>query len=61
MVALTTFVVKHESRLFLAIGGVVGVPLNGEVAARSPTLAAGRTDARNGPACVGFIDQSNFL
>jgi len=34
------------------------VPQNCEVAARSPALAAGRTDARSGPACVGFIDRS---
>ena len=32
------------------------MPQNCEVAARSPPLAAGRTDASNGPACVGFID-----
>ena len=34
------------------------MPQNGEVAARSPPLAAGRTDARYGPACVGFIDRN---
>src|SRR5262249_40183636 len=28
-----------------------------KVAARSPSLAAGRTGARNGPACVGCIDR----
>jgi hypothetical protein len=28
-----------------------------KVAARSPSLAAGRTGARNGPACVGCINR----
>jgi hypothetical protein len=46
MVSLTTFFVKHGSRLFCQIREVDGVPQNGEVAARSPPLAAARTDAR---------------
>ncbi len=36
------------------------MPQNCEVAARSPPLAAGRTDARNGPAPIGRIDRSNL-
>src|SRR5437660_12825180 len=47
-----------DQGFFCRIRGVDGVPQNCEVAARSPPLAAGRTDARNGPACVGFIDRS---
>src|SRR6516164_10186924 len=47
-----------DQGFFYRIRGVDGVPQNCEVAARSPPLAAGRTDARNGPACVGFIDRS---
>ena len=37
------------------------MPQNCEVAARSPPLAAGRTDARNGPARIGLVDRSSFL
>src|SRR5260370_2155557 len=47
-----------DQGFFCRIRGIDGVPQNCEVAARSPPLAAGRTDARNGPACVGFIDRS---
>src|SRR5262249_2467924 len=46
-----------DQGFFWRILGVDGVPWNGEVAARSPPLAAGRTDARNGPAAVGSIDR----
>jgi hypothetical protein len=49
-----------DQGFFCRIRGVDGVPQNCEVAARSPPLAAGRTDARNGPACVGFIDRSHL-
>jgi hypothetical protein len=58
MIALTIIFVKHESRIFFGIREVDGGPQNCEVAARSPPLAAGRTDARNGPARVDFIDRS---
>lgn len=47
-----------DQGFFCRIRGVDGVPQHCEVAARSPPRAAGRTDARNGPACVGFIDRS---
>src|SRR6516165_2432295 len=47
-----------DQGFFSRIRGVDGGLQNCEVAARSPPLAAGRTDARNGPACVGFIDRS---
>src|SRR5262249_354588 len=46
-----------DQGLFCRIRGADGVPQNCEVAARSPPLAARRTDTRNGPACVGFIDE----
>jgi hypothetical protein len=46
---------------FRRIRGVDGVPQKNEVAARSPPLAAGRIDARNGPACVGFIDECHLV
>jgi hypothetical protein len=46
-----------DQGFFCRILGVDGVPQNGEVAARPPPLAAGRTAARNGLACVGHIDE----
>src|SRR5262249_20984927 len=52
---------KVDQGFFCRIRGVDGVPQNCEVAAKSPPLAAGRTDARNGPACVGrlFVRDDN--
>ena len=35
----------------------MAVPQNCEIAARSPPLAGGLTDARNGLSCVGCIDE----
>jgi hypothetical protein len=58
MVTLTIIFVKHDQGFFCGIRGVDGVPQNCEVAARFPPLAAGRTDARKGPACAGFIARS---
>jgi hypothetical protein len=46
-----------DQGFFCGIRGVEGVPQNCEVAVKSPPLAAGQTDARNGPACIGFIDR----
>jgi hypothetical protein len=48
-----------DQSFFCRIRGIDGVPQNGEIAARSPPLAAGRSDARNSPACVGFITRSD--
>jgi hypothetical protein len=48
-----------DQGFFCRIREVDGVPQHGEVAASFPSLGAGRTDARNGPACVGFIDRCN--
>ena len=45
-----------DQSFFWRIRGVDGVPQNCEVAARSPPLAAVRTDARNGPAGGGRYD-----
>src|SRR6516225_4144787 len=45
-----------DQGFFCRIRGVDGVPQNCEVAAMSPLLAAGRTDARNGSACVGHSE-----
>jgi hypothetical protein len=42
---------------FCRIRGIDGVPQNCAVAAKSPPLAAGRTDARNGLARIGRIDR----
>jgi len=39
----------------------IAAPQNCEVAARFPSLAAGQTDARNGLACVGCIDEWHLL
>src|ERR1700676_3508409 len=50
-----------DQGFFCRIRGVDGVPQNCEVAARSPPLAAGRTDARNGPAFVGHIDREGMM
>jgi hypothetical protein len=57
MLALTTIVVKQGSRFFCRIRGVDGVPQKVKLRRGLLLLAAGRTEARNGPACVGFIDR----